>query len=172
VRETVDLIAERDRLRAQNLLDPGVAELNQSISDSTAKEANKRWQDEVEAAGPHAYPDKFWRLHRILSGPHQAPNQSVSFGGTIFTKPQAIPKRFCQQFTSSSSHKSNPKSRSVLRKLKRKHQLDTSFRPFTVVLTKKAIIQSSSSTAVGPDGLTSLHLKFFGPLGIAFLTEL
>lgn len=26
--------------------------------------------------------------------------------------------------------------------------------------------------AVGPDGLTSLHLKFLGPLGIAYLTKL
>jgi hypothetical protein len=60
----------------------------------------------------------------------------------------------------------------VNRKLKLKHQIDHSFKPFTPALTKSAIERTSNSTAQGPDGLTSLHLKFLGPLGIAYLTEL
>jgi hypothetical protein len=43
---------------------------------------------------------------------------------------------------------------------------------FHFVLTEDVIRQSSSSTATGPEGLSSLHLKHLGPAGIAFLTAL
>jgi hypothetical protein len=33
-------------------------------------------------------------------------------------------------------------------------------------------LRVSNSTARGPDGLTTLHLKFLGPIGIAYLTTL
>jgi hypothetical protein len=59
-----------------------------------------------------------------------------------------------------------------MRKLKRAHRLDHSFMPITEVMTKDSIQKSSNSTAAGSDGLTSLHLKFLGPLGIAYLTKL
>lgn len=59
-----------------------------------------------------------------------------------------------------------------MRKLKILHRLDHSFKPFTDEMTKVAIQKSSNSTALGPDRLTSLHLKFFGPLGISYLTRL
>jgi hypothetical protein len=62
-------------------------------------------------------------------------------------------------------------SRLVIKELKIKHQLDHTFKPFTTQLTKDAIMKSSNSTAAGPDGLTSLHLKYLGPKGIPYLTD-
>jgi hypothetical protein len=59
-----------------------------------------------------------------------------------------------------------------MRELIKVHQLDHSFAPFTSALTKQAILRASNSTACGPDGLTTLHLKFLGPIGIAYLTTL
>jgi hypothetical protein len=53
-----------------------------------------------------------------------------------------------------------------------KHQLDCAFKPFTTQLTKDAIMKSLNSAAAGPDGLTSLHLKYLGPKGIAYLNYL
>jgi hypothetical protein len=58
-----------------------------------------------------------------------------------------------------------------MRQLKQKHRIDPTFTPFTVELTKRAIEKSSFSTAKGPDGLNSLHLKSLGPRGIAYLTK-
>jgi hypothetical protein len=60
----------------------------------------------------------------------------------------------------------------VIKNIKKKHQIDHSFQPFTSQLTKDAIAKSKNSTAVGPDGLTFLHLKYLGPKGIAYLTNL
>jgi hypothetical protein len=39
-------------------------------------------------------------------------------------------------------------------------------------MTTEAINQSSNSTATGPDGLASLHLKHLGPAAISYLTDL
>jgi hypothetical protein len=113
-------------------------------------------------------------LLRILSGkrPNQPLNQPIKFGNKCFSKPRAIAEKFCKQFSSVSSHKSNPRSRCVIRKLKQKHQIDPTFSPFTEALTKQAIEKLSSSTAKRSDGLNSLQLKFLGPRGIAFLTKL
>jgi hypothetical protein len=59
-----------------------------------------------------------------------------------------------------------------MRELMKVHHLDHSFAPFTSALTKQAILRASNSTACGPDGLTTLHIKFLGPIGIAYLTTL
>jgi hypothetical protein len=69
-------------------------------------------------------------------------------------------------------HKSNCNSCLVVKNLKRKHQLDRYFNPFTPALTKNAILKSSNSVALGPDGLTSLHLKYLGPKEISYVTDL
>jgi hypothetical protein len=58
-----------------------------------------------------------------------------------------------------------------MRELIKIHHLNHSFAPFTPVLTKQVILRANS-TAQGPDGLTTLHLKFLGPIGIAYLTTL
>jgi hypothetical protein len=52
------------------------------------------------------------------------------------------------------------------------HPLDHSYNPFTAADTTEAIQKSSNSTATGPDGLCSLHLKHLGQSGIAFLTDI
>jgi hypothetical protein len=69
-------------------------------------------------------------------------------------------------------HKSNRNSRKVIRTIKSKHKLVKDFSPFSVANVEKAISQSKNSTAVGPDGLTALHLKHLGPRALTFLTEI
>jgi hypothetical protein len=59
-----------------------------------------------------------------------------------------------------------------MRDLRRKHKLDQDFNPFNNKATLDAITLANNSTATGPDGLTSLHLKHLGPRGISFLTKL
>ena len=50
--------------------------------------------------------------------------------------------------------------------------MDPQFLPFTTTMTIDAIRRTKNSTAAGPNGLTSLHLKHLGPLGFRFLTRL
>jgi hypothetical protein len=70
------------------------------------------------------------------------------------------------------SHTSNPNSRRINRNIKKRLPLDHAFSRFSVELTKDAIAKSSNSIAVGPDGLTSMYLKFLGPHGLAYLNKL
>ncbi len=52
------------------------------------------------------------------------------------------------------------------------NDLDRSFAPFTDAMTTDAIRATKNSTAVGPNGLTPLHLKHLGPNAIRYLTRL
>ena len=134
----------------------------------------KAWTDKVESCGPRSNPTKFWGLLRSLSGKsaRQPPNQPITFGVKVKTKPQSIAKGFNRQYTSVGDHRQRPETRRVIRNLRHKHKLDPEFNPFTNTQTQDAIKQASNSTATGPDGLTSLHLKHLGPRGISYLTKL
>jgi hypothetical protein len=59
-------------------------------------------------------------------------------------------------------HRSDPRFRKILRKLWANHKIDPNFKPFSAADTFKAINASKSSSANGPDGLTSIHLKYLG----------
>jgi hypothetical protein len=59
-----------------------------------------------------------------------------------------------------------------MRLLHRKHVIDHLFAPFSDANNEDAIRASSNSTALGPDGLCSLHLKHLSPKGIKNLTSL
>jgi hypothetical protein len=122
--------------------------------------SKKEWREHVESCGSLTNTAKLWSLLCRLSGkrPPTPPNLPVSFKDKPYTKPMAIASRFNRQFSSVSNHKQNPESRRVMGKLHRKHSLDPSFTPFTKAAVIKAINKSSSSTAVGPDDLSSLHL--------------
>jgi hypothetical protein len=60
----------------------------------------------------------------------------------------------------------------VIRTIRSKHVLIKDFSPFSVANVEHAIRASKNSTAVGPDGLTALHLKYLGPGALSYLTEL
>jgi hypothetical protein len=174
-REPVDLTKKLDRLQNQNPQDPEIPWLNTLISQTVTSDAKLRWRETVESSNHRSNPEKHWKLLRILSGkrPHNQPsNQPIHFKDQCFSKPHALATRFCKQFTCVTDHKSSKSSRCVTGNLRKKHCLYSNFKPFTDALTKKAINESSRSTAVGPDGLSSLHLHFLGPLGIRYLASL
>jgi hypothetical protein len=119
-------------------------------------------------------PTKFWALIRNLSGKGASlpPNQPITFGAKVFSRPKFMANKFNKQFTLVGPHKQNSETHRVMRNLKSKHILDHEFSPFTDAMTTDAIKSSENSTATGPDGLTSIHLKHLGPLGISYLTKL
>ena len=63
-------------------------------------------------------------------------------------------------------------SRRVYRDLKTSNALDRAYTPFTAAQTAAAIKSCKNSTAIGPNGLSNLHLKHVGARGIRFLTRL
>jgi hypothetical protein len=167
-------VNRRDELCQADPLDPKIPGLNNDINNAICDSSRKTFADKVISCAPRANPTKFWGLLHNLSGKHarQPPNQPISFKGKVLTKPQSIAKGFNRQYTSVGVHKQNPQSRKVIRHMRLKHKLDSKFNPFTETTTSDAIKASRNSTATGPNGLTSLHLKHLGPCAICFLTKI
>jgi hypothetical protein len=161
-REALPLMKSRDALRSADPDDPEIARLNTEISNMINETSRKEWIEKVEKTNPNS--TNFWSLLRNLSGKKvfQPQNQPTTFKDKVFTKASAIANHFTSQFTSVAPHKSNPLTRRVMRKLHRTHKPDRSFSPFMTKLTEAAIMASKNLSAMGPDGLSALHLKHLG----------
>ena len=111
---------------------------------------------------------------KSLSGVQKRPpsNQPIKFGDKYYSKPSSMASRFNHQYTNIRQHSSSKEARKINRILKKTHILDKDFKPFAPDDVIAAIKRSKSSTAVGPDGMSMLHLKHMGPLAISYLTTL
>ena len=169
------LIEERDDRRRQDPTDPELTRLNAEISASLASSSRQRWMETVKNADHRSNPVCFWRLLKGLVGKrtYTAPNQPVSFANKPpISKPSSIANGFCKHYVSVGNYQANRASRQIYRGLKVNNPLDRSLSMFSEADVKGAISRSKNSTAAGPNGLTILHLKHLGPVGIRFLTHL
>ena len=175
--DAVPLLSQRDALRRQNPTDPEIEALNRRIQEITVSAAWDAWSQEVEKASSNPSSTPFWHLLRRLSGKrtHQPPNQPIAFssprGPIVYTKKKVIAKKFNKQYSCPVPHRQNPQTRRLLRKI-RKRPIDHSYTPFSLKDVANAVRGVKNSSAVGPDGLTNLHLRQLGPNGIAFLHTL
>jgi hypothetical protein len=168
------LINQRDEVRRRNPKDPDVARLNGEISEVVRVSKRLRWSEKLDSSSYKQNPNKFWSLLRSLSGKTSRPpkNQPISFNGKARTSPSSISRCFCKQYTSVGTHKSNPRTRKVIRTMRKQHEIDDTLESFNITMVQAAISASKSSVAVGPDGLTSIHFKHLGARCLAFLTKL
>ena len=168
------LISDRDRLRQQDHNDPTLPDLNRQITQRTQDEALKTWTEHVTSCNHTTNPSKFFRLLRSLSGKstNPPPNQPINFDNKPYTKASAIASRFTKQFTCIKTHRQDPATRKIYRKIHKRHKLDPDFRPFNERQVQEAIKTASNSTATGPDDMSNLHLKHLGPSGISYLCKI
>ena len=102
----------------------------------------------------------------------QASNQPISFKNVPYSSAKLIADKFCQQYTNVKEFKHCKESRAIFKNNKVNNPLDPVFTPFTAAHTIDAIRQTKNSTAVGPNGLSPLHLKHLGRYAIRYLTRL
>ena len=102
---------------------------------------------------------------------HRPPNQPIQFGDRVCTKRRNIAKKFNKQFSSVGDHCHHPLTRKVSRRI-RARKLDPSYTPFSDEDVTAAIDRAKASTAVGPDDMSMVHVKHFGPRAITFLTHI
>lgn len=171
--EAVAVRDERDRVRAANPRDPQVAALERQVRDLCDMAAREEFNKELQGPDGQSNPTKFADLVRRLSGKRvfRPPNQPITFKGKVHTKRKTIAQRFNKQYTSIGSHRHLRLTRRVLRRI-RKKKLDPEFAPFADADTINAIRRAKSSSAVGPDGMSMIHLKHFGRRAISYLTNL
>ena len=172
--ETRLLIQERDLLRQANPTDPRLHQLNHNISTNINTNIQQAWKDTMNSCSTSQNSRKYWKIFNNLSGkrPHQDPNQPISFNNQIHTKPQSIATHFCKQFTNPIPYHPSPQTRRTLRQIHKQHPLDHNTDVFTTAQVHDAIKNSSNSIASSPDGLTILHLRHIGPLGLQYLCRL
>ena len=167
-------IARRDNLRASTPLDPSLPGMQAEVDAIICEAARLAWQETIANCDPRANQSRFWALLKSLSGKRNttAQNQPITFRDRVLCKAGAIAKGFCHQFTSVPIATPSISNRRARRSFKRRHPIDPNFTPFSPDIVAKAIQAAGTSTAVGPDGLTILHLKHLGVAGISYLTSL
>ena len=154
------LADERDRKRGLNSTNVTLNDLNKRILKPVVEEKRTKWQSAVDKCDHRTGISHLWRLVKGLSGkqPHNSPMKGVRFTDKSYLDSKMIANKFVHQFTPPPIRLTGDKFR---RQLKRQlHHLPLTGTPsFTPPDTKEAIRLAKSSTAIGPDGISTLHLK-------------
>ena len=166
------LIYTRDQIRNTNPTHPEITNLNKHISQELDSSRRTTWERHVMQADPKESSSKFWSLLRQLAGKRaKTPaNLPITFENKTLTSKKDIADAFCRLYTGRAPPRDNHHRR--LKRKIRKKTLDNNFKPFSPQLVQRAIKDSGTSTALGPDNLNIHHLRHLGPTGIQYLTHL
>ena len=114
---------------------------------------------------------KLFKIIKSLNGqPPIKDNQGIKFKGKYLSSAKDIANAFNKQYTSVIRHTSSKDSRKITKAVKRNNLSEAT--SHTVEQTEAAIKKSKASKAIGPDGLSNLHLKHVGPAGLIYLTHI
>ena len=173
--EASRLKERRNILREENHEDPEIGELNQQIGQVIKEAGEEAWREKLQEVDPrHTSNTKpFWNVIKGLSGKsvRTAKNQPIRFKGKLKKSHKDIASSFNIQYTTLKPHKSDKNSRKVRRKLLKK-SLDHGYSPVTEDRVAEEISNISNSSALGPDGMSNIHLKHLGKRAIAYVTKL
>jgi hypothetical protein len=168
-RSAMDKINRRNELRDSNPSSPEIHQLNNEINSEINTFRKEKWKETVNNINGNS--SKLFKLIKNLSNKDLAnPNQAIRFKGKYLSLGRDIATGFVKQFTSIVCHESSKSSRKVTKDIK-KNNLDESV-SFTYEQTREAIKGCKASKAVGPDGMSNLHLKHLGQKGIEYLTQI
>ena len=169
--EARDKMKVRDDLRASDPTSPQISALTKEISDTIRKFKRQKWRDKISSLGPRTDSGKLFKLIKSINGqPPMKSNQGIKFKGKLIQSARELANQFNKQFTSVVRHTTKRTTRRITRTSTR-FSLENPV-SFTAEATKAAIKNSKASKAIGPDGMSNLHLKHLGPQGISYLTKI
>ena len=167
------LADNRNRKSGLNLADETLNDLDKQIQKLMAEDKRTKLQSAVDKCEHRAGISHLRRLVKDLSGkqPLNSPNKVVRYADMTNRDPKMIVSKFAYQFTPPPIRLTDDKSK---RQLKRQfHQLSLTGTPsFTPADTKEASRLAKSSTAIGPDGMSTLQLKKQAQGAINYLTNI
>ena len=167
------LADERDRKRGLNTADETLNDLNKQIQRLVVEDKRTKWQSACDKCNHRTSISHPWRLDKGLSGKqlHNSPNKGARFADMTYLDPKMIANKFGHQFTPPPIRLTGDRSK---RKLKRQfHQLPLTGTPsVSPADTKEAIRLAKSTTAIGPDGLSTLHIKKLAQGAVNYLTNI
>ena len=164
---------ERDRKRGLNPTDETLNDPNKQIKKLVVEDKRTKWQSAVDKCDHRTGTSYPWRLVKGLSGKqqHNSPNKGVRFADKTCLDPKMIANKFAHQFTPPPIRLTGDKSKGQLKR--QFHQLPLTGTPsFTPADTKEAIRLAKSSTAIGPDRMSTLNLKKLAQGAINYLTNI
>ena len=154
------LADEREKKRGLNPAEEALNDLNKQIQKLVVEDKRTKWQSAVDKCNHRAGISRLWRVVKGISGKttNNSPNPGVRFADNTYLDPKMTTNNFAHQFTPPPIRLTGDYSK---RKLKRQFlQLPLTATPsFSPADTKEAIRLAKSSTAIGPDGMSTLHLK-------------
>jgi hypothetical protein len=170
--DTLNLISKRDALRFSNPSDPLINSLNLKINQSIDQNKRTKWISHLASFDHKTDQRKLWNTIKDLNTPKQPdPNSSITFlNNKTYHKNKDIARALNHELTS--VHPTTPDK--LARKITRSTRSlpPSPFTPFTTKQVYDAIHKAKNSPAVGPDAISSLHLKHLGPTAISALTEI
>ena len=169
--EAADMIVERDELRQHDPTSPDISRLTKEIQSSMREHKKQEWRSTVVGCGSGCS-SKLFKLIKFLNGKgnNRNSNQAIKFNGKYISSAKSIADQFNSQYSSVVQQKSSSFSRIVKRNIAKNTLSDAP--SFTPTQTAEAIRKSKTSKALGPDGLSNVHMKHLGPAGIAYLTKI
>ena len=111
-----------------------------------------------------------WAAVRSLEARGPPALRDISFGKQSASAHHRVARLFNVHFSTPVPHRSSRDSKTVLRAIRSMPQSDSP--SFSAVQVAEAIAAQRSSTAIGPDGLSVIHLKHLGPKSHQFLASL
>ena len=166
----MEKINQRDELRSNQPDSQEIADLNNEIDSEIKDHRKSKWRDTVENIGRNCSSKLFKLINKLNDKETANANQAIRFKGKYLSFGDDIANGFNKQFSSVVHHKSSKHTRKIIKNIK-KNDLDNST-SFTPEQTKAAIKASKTSKAIGPDGMSNLHLKHLGEAGIRYLTNI
>ena len=167
----MEKINTRDEIRKNTPDSPQINELNREINTLIKKHKQEKWQEEIGNIERKTDPSKLFKLLKRLNGqPTDKRNQGIKFKGKYISSAKQMANHFNQQYSSVVRHTSSKMSRNINRETKKNNLSDTLV--ITPGQTTDAIKATKASKAIGPDGISNLHLKHLGTNGINYLTSL
>lgn len=167
-KEAADLARERDRLQRDSPGDPGIHLLTEEIAQLVTKNKRSKWCEFLDGIDLGKGAGRLWSTVKHLCGQQQAPNnQPISFADG---EPVWSAKRCCEQFNRQFTPGTSTTTKEGRRTRRKIRQLPKGEMTFTEDEVTKAIKETKSSKALGPDDLAPIFLKHLGPCGIRYIT--
>ena len=167
---TKEKIDKRDELRSTTPDHPEIPNINREIYQEINTHRSNKWKETIENLG-NSCSSKLFKLIKNLSSKETSnPNQAIRFKGKYFSTAKDISNQFNKQYSSIVHHKSSKETRRIYKDI-HKNTLEDNIQ-LTQDKTKEAIKKSKASKAIGPDGISNLHLKNLGNNGIMYLTKI
>ena len=167
------LADERDCKRRLNPADETLNDLNKHIHKLVVEDIRTKWQSYADKCDHRTGISHLWRLVKDIGDkqPHNSTNKGVWFTDKTYLDPKMIANKFAHQFTPPPIPLTGDKSKGQLKR--QFHQLPLSGTPLlSPADAKEAIRLAKSSTPIGPDGMSTLHLKKLTQGAINYLTNI